>query len=90
MPSRKAELPMNGAAKLVDASTLPCEPSLLLLAALLRRRLSASLGDSRRALTSCTTRDFVARVFPAARLCVCASSNTPTEAAEFDPPKHLK
>ena len=81
MPSREAELPMNGAAPGIGASTLSCEPTLLLRAALFRRLLSVSLGGSRRALTyrvlpaTLSSRSLSERVFPTARLYVCASSH---------------
>ena len=57
---------MNGAAIVIGASTLPCEPTLLLLAAPIRRLLSAAVGFSRRQQSSTyllhTTRDFVVAV----------------------------
>ena len=86
MPSRKAELPMNGAAKLIGASTLPCEPTLLLLAAPVRRLLSTAVGSSRRQPPNTyllhTTRDFVFAVSlsvasrPLVSVCVLRRAHT--------------
>ena len=71
---------MNGAAINVGASTLTCGPALSLLDALGRRLLSVSLGGSSRALTLCTTRDFVVAVSPSVSTrplgSVCVSSHT--------------
>ena len=80
MPSREAELLVNGAAPGISASTLVQTHALSMRAALVRRLLSAPLGGNRRALSSYTTRDFVVAVSPSVSTrplgSVCVSSHT--------------